>query len=134
MKHLLQLLILLLVACEPYQKAGTDKGGNPYLVNSAGWWNSTDGLVQKAQNGNLKLEQVVEHTEGEKGPQGLIDGAVSAAAAFGYFKRDVNDSNNAASVSKHKTTSETKVKLKQLDNEGKAIEGTSAVNLKKAGP
>ncbi len=133
MKRLFPLLFLL-CACAPFQKAGTDKNGQPYITQSGGVWSKTKGVIQKADNGSLHLEQMVEDQDGVVGPQGVVDGAVSAVASWGYFKRDVNDSNNTASVSKHKTTADTKVKLKQLDNEGKAIEGENAVNLKKAGP
>ncbi len=127
MKRLL-ILSLLLCSCEAYQKAGTDKHGQPYAINSAGWWNKTDGLIQKADNGPIHLEQMAEHSDGVAGPQALGDSVVSAAASYGFFKRDVNDSNNTASVSKHKTTSETKVKLKQLDNEALGIQGSNTVN------
>lgn len=100
MKHLLLLVTvpLALASCAPFQLAGVNKAGKPWAMQSGGVGHKAKGVVQKAENGPIKLEQIIEEPDGTEIARGVVD--MKTTLGLGGLLKDerVSADNNATKV------------------------------------
>lgn len=101
--------------------AGVNKQGKPWAMQSGGTGHKAKGVIQKAENGPIKLEQIIEEPDGTEIANRIVDGKVTLGLGRLLKEERVSSDNNktkvelgAQDVQKTQISADKEVKIKEL--------------------